>query len=109
MSDIRWFGVSDTPSEHRTVGSHRAWCHKCLQWCYPKNTLHCPCCMEASGMRQVWVSDDAPRVWWCGLNEMAWGSAEPNYCADDHDPYDPMSKWRCGSRRLVPVEVPDDA
>ncbi len=21
--------------EHRTVGSHRAWCHDCGEWCYP--------------------------------------------------------------------------
>ena len=21
--------------EHRTVGSHRAWCHDCSEWCYP--------------------------------------------------------------------------
>lgn len=21
--------------EHRTVGSHRAWCHDCHEWCYP--------------------------------------------------------------------------
>lgn len=22
--------------EHRTVGSYRAWCHDCSQWCYPE-------------------------------------------------------------------------
>ena len=22
--------------EHRTVGSHRAWCHDCTEWCYPE-------------------------------------------------------------------------
>lgn len=21
--------------EHRTVGSHRAWCYDCHEWCYP--------------------------------------------------------------------------
>lgn len=21
--------------EHRTVGSHRAWCYECTEWCYP--------------------------------------------------------------------------
>ena len=21
--------------EHRTVGSYRAWCHACSEWCYP--------------------------------------------------------------------------
>jgi hypothetical protein len=24
-------------AEHRTVGSHRAWCHDCSEWCYPAN------------------------------------------------------------------------
>lgn len=23
--------------EHRTVGSHRAWCHDCHEWCYPSD------------------------------------------------------------------------
>lgn len=22
--------------EHRTVGAHRAWCHECGEWCYPR-------------------------------------------------------------------------
>jgi hypothetical protein len=22
--------------EHRTVGSHRAWCFDCSEWCYPR-------------------------------------------------------------------------
>lgn len=22
--------------EHRTVGSHRAWCYDCSEWCYPE-------------------------------------------------------------------------
>ena len=25
--------------DHRTVGVHRAWCHNCNEWCYPR----CPC------------------------------------------------------------------
>lgn len=36
--------------EHRTVGSHRAWCHDCTEWCYPE--LPCRGCkipqLEAS-------------------------------------------------------------
>ncbi len=28
--------------EHRTVGSHRAWCHLCQEWCYPGD----PCGQE---------------------------------------------------------------
>jgi len=23
--------------EHRTVGSHRAWCYDCGEWCYPQS------------------------------------------------------------------------
>ena len=25
---------------HRTVGSHRAWCHDCGEWCYPNDSCH---------------------------------------------------------------------
>ena len=28
--------------EHRTVGSHRAWCFDCTAWCYPEEG--CPGC-----------------------------------------------------------------
>ena len=28
--------------EHRTVGTHRAWCHECAEWCYPE--LPCKGC-----------------------------------------------------------------
>ena len=28
--------------EHRTVGTHRAWCHDCGEWCYP--TIPCQGC-----------------------------------------------------------------
>lgn len=28
--------------EHRTVGSHRAWCHAASEWCYP--SLPCRLC-----------------------------------------------------------------
>lgn len=23
--------------EHRTVGTHRAWCYDCGEWCYPSS------------------------------------------------------------------------
>lgn len=26
--------------EHRTVGSHRAWCFDCGEWCYPAIPCH---------------------------------------------------------------------
>jgi len=29
--------------QHRTVGSHRAWCLSCHQWCYPR--AMCPGCL----------------------------------------------------------------
>lgn len=33
--------------EHRTVGSHRAWCHLCGEWCYPGNPCgQARCCAE---------------------------------------------------------------
>ena len=36
-----------TCGEHRTVGSHRAWCHDCGMWCYPSKELRCPGCAAA--------------------------------------------------------------
>lgn len=30
--------------EHRTVGSHRAWCYDASEWCYPK--APCSACEE---------------------------------------------------------------
>lgn len=32
--DGRFQGRRDTPCEHRTVGSHRAWCFEDTEWCY---------------------------------------------------------------------------
>lgn len=31
--------------EHRTVGSHRAWCFDCTEWCYPHEDTACDGCM----------------------------------------------------------------
>jgi len=31
--------------QHRTVGEHRAWCHDCGEWCYPR--LPCVRCERA--------------------------------------------------------------
>lgn len=36
-----WEGLPNS-GEHRTVGSHRAWCYDDVEWCYP-GTL-CKCC-----------------------------------------------------------------
>ena len=30
--------------EHRTVGSHRAWCYACTEWCYPRIAAACRGC-----------------------------------------------------------------
>lgn len=30
--------------EHRTVGAHRAWCHDCSEWCYPRIDMACKGC-----------------------------------------------------------------
>jgi hypothetical protein len=36
----RWCG------EHRTVGSHRAWCFDCSEWCYSGDIeMACPRCL----------------------------------------------------------------
>lgn len=42
MTDL--FGGHGGPSEHRTVGSHRAWCYDCQEWCYP--VIPCDCCLH---------------------------------------------------------------
>ncbi len=49
MSD--WHGAHNH-SAHRTVGTHRAWCHLCIMWCYsgvPASDNNCHCCLEAAG------------------------------------------------------------
>jgi hypothetical protein len=33
--------------EHRTVGSHRAWCYNCNEWCYPDPEMACVRCERA--------------------------------------------------------------
>lgn len=34
----RFHGFKGSPcGEHRTVGSHRAWCFDCGEWCYPSS------------------------------------------------------------------------
>lgn len=30
--------------EHRTVGTHRAWCLDCTEWCYPRMDAACKGC-----------------------------------------------------------------
>lgn len=40
-----WEGVKGA-ADHRTVGSHRAWCLREGEWCYPDSL--CRCCLERS-------------------------------------------------------------
>jgi len=43
--------------EHRTVGSHRAWCLTCMEWCYPD--AMCARCQLATPRVTVRVRDEA--------------------------------------------------
>ena len=54
MSELPdWEGVPGAP-EHRTVGSHRAWCFNDGEWCYPESELMCPCCHGVLGHEEMW-------------------------------------------------------
>ena len=35
--------------DHRTVGSHRAWCFDCSEWCYPNFDAGCIRCRHPEG------------------------------------------------------------
>lgn len=35
--------------EHRTVGSHRAWCFTCNEWCHPDFEMACIRCRNPEG------------------------------------------------------------
>jgi len=48
-----WEGVPGA-LEHRTVGSHRAWCFNDGEWCYPESELMCPCCHGVLGHEEMW-------------------------------------------------------
>lgn len=49
--------------EHRTVGSHRAWCFDCHEWCYPNVDMACRGCelphlrRELAEAQATWVCD----------------------------------------------------
>jgi len=54
MSELPdWEGVPGA-LEHRTVGSHRAWCLNDGEWCYPESELMCPCCHGVLGHEEMW-------------------------------------------------------
>ena len=54
MSELPdWEGVPGA-LEHRTVGSHRAWCFNDGEWCYPESELMCPCCHGVLGHEEMW-------------------------------------------------------
>ncbi len=46
----RYLGGLSEECEHRSVGSHRAWCLTCQEWCYPE--AMCPRC-ERSARRSL--------------------------------------------------------
>jgi hypothetical protein len=39
--------------EHRTVGSHRAWCFDCAEWCYPNGVMACEGCLPHLNGREL--------------------------------------------------------
>jgi len=49
-ADGRYLGGPSAECEHRTVGSHRAWCLTCSEWCYPH--LMCTRCEWTAGERR---------------------------------------------------------
>jgi hypothetical protein len=53
MAD-NWEGVEGA-TEHRTVGSSRAWCYQDGEWCYQGDLYYCDCCMEAAGFEKTWT------------------------------------------------------
>ena len=49
-----WEGATpERHADHRTTGSHRAWCLVDAEWCYPD--VWCHCCHVAKGHVQVWL------------------------------------------------------
>lgn len=47
--------------EHRTVGSHRAWCHDCREWCYPDEPcVRCVARPDAATLREQIAAAVAP-------------------------------------------------
>lgn len=46
--------------EHRTVGSHRAWCFHCVEWCYPAS----PCVRCNPEVNEIYADKD-PRHGTC--------------------------------------------
>jgi hypothetical protein len=51
--DVNYEGQPTAIGEHRTVGSHRAWCLDCGEWCYPDEW--CDCCHYGAGHQKQWV------------------------------------------------------
>jgi len=52
----RFLGGSSPECEHRTVGSHRAWCLTCSEWCYPR--AMCARCQLATPRVTVRARDE---------------------------------------------------
>jgi hypothetical protein len=47
--DARYLGGPSEQCEHRTVGSHRAWCLTCGEWCHPNGL--CVRCERATNTK----------------------------------------------------------
>jgi hypothetical protein len=54
------FEGQHNPNDHRTVGSHRAWCHNDHEWCYPHSW--CDCCHYAEGHQRIWLDSEGNQV-----------------------------------------------
>jgi hypothetical protein len=48
-------GHGSPSCEHRTVGPHRAWCHQCQEWCYPRSP--CARCVLHRDRRVLALTD----------------------------------------------------
>jgi hypothetical protein len=56
-----WHGVPGNPSEHRTVGAHRAWCFLDVEWCYPDTDGYCRCCDQIT-LPSRWIGMNTSTV-----------------------------------------------
>ncbi len=72
-------GWTGSDCEHRTVGSHRAWCYDCAEWCYPVGDAACARCREAvargmvAGETETQKLDDIRTRWFhADFSELSW-------------------------------------
>lgn len=66
--------------EHRTVGSHRAWCHACSEWCYPDSPCK-GCELPILRAKIESLTDDlreAVRAWEWAMPQELFANNKPN-------------------------------